>query len=199
MRRIPATRDCARALLDIAPERQRAECRVLAAPMARQQTKKLAAVTTGSAKSAGIPCAMVLTVSFVLSPGTGLYCLRHCAVRHRTTWCQRRGTRTTRFRRPRRHRSSAHTRYARHRVHRIPAPRIVTISRNAPLGERGTGRIMLLISGKVKLLRKIRTSSVNSASRPARRCPAHWHVARTCVHARDRRRAPPHPCVPRPR
>ena len=131
MRRIPATRDCARALLDIAPERQRAECRVLAAPMARQQTKKLAAVTTGSAKSAGIPCAMVLTVSFVLSPGTGLYCLRHCAVRHRTTWCQRRGTRTTRFRRPRRHRSSAHTRYARHRVHRIPAPRIVTISRNA--------------------------------------------------------------------
>ena len=105
-----------RALLDIAPERQRAECRVLAAPMARQQTKKLAAVTTGSAK---------------LSPGTGLYCLRHCAVRHRTTWCQRRGTRTTRFRRPRRHRSSAHTRYARHRVHRIPAPRIVTISRNA--------------------------------------------------------------------
>ena len=132
-------------------------------------------------------------------PGTGLYCLRHCAVRHRTTWCQRRGTRTTRFRRPRRHRSSANTRYARHRVHRIPAPRIVTISRNAPLGERGTGRIMLLISGKVKLLRKIRTSSVNSASRPARRCPAHWHVARTCVHARDRRRAPPHPCVPRPR
>jgi hypothetical protein len=71
MRRIPATRDCARALLDIAPERQRAECRVLAAPMARQQTKKLAAVTTGSAKSAGIPCAMVLTVSFVLSRGPG--------------------------------------------------------------------------------------------------------------------------------
>jgi hypothetical protein len=28
--------------------------------MARQQTKKLAAVTTGSAKTSGIPCAMVL-------------------------------------------------------------------------------------------------------------------------------------------
>jgi hypothetical protein len=42
--------------------------------MARQQKEKLAAVTTGSAKSSGIPCAMVLTVSFVLSPGTGLSC-----------------------------------------------------------------------------------------------------------------------------
>jgi hypothetical protein len=30
--------------------------------MARQQQKKLAAVTTGSAKSSGIPCAMVLTL-----------------------------------------------------------------------------------------------------------------------------------------
>ena len=39
--------------------------------MARQQQEKLAAVTTGSAKSSGIPCAMVLTVSFALSPGTG--------------------------------------------------------------------------------------------------------------------------------
>src|SRR5580693_7612697 len=37
--------------------------------MARQQIKKLAAVTTGSAKSSGIPCAMVLTLIFVLSLG----------------------------------------------------------------------------------------------------------------------------------
>jgi hypothetical protein len=37
--------------------------------MARLQQEKQAAVTTGSAKSSGIPCAMVLTVSFVLSPG----------------------------------------------------------------------------------------------------------------------------------
>jgi hypothetical protein len=37
--------------------------------MARLQNKKQAADTTGSAKSSGIPCAMVLTVSFVLSPG----------------------------------------------------------------------------------------------------------------------------------
>jgi len=31
-------------------------------PMARQQKEKLAAVTTGSAKSSGIPCTMVLTL-----------------------------------------------------------------------------------------------------------------------------------------
>jgi hypothetical protein len=41
--------------------------------MARLQQKKQAAVTTGSAKSTGIPCAMVLTVSF------GLLCLRNLA------------------------------------------------------------------------------------------------------------------------
>jgi hypothetical protein len=39
--------------------------------VARQQIKKLAAVTTGSAESSGIPCAMALTVFFVLSLGTG--------------------------------------------------------------------------------------------------------------------------------
>jgi hypothetical protein len=46
--------------------------------MARQQIEKLAAVTTGSAKSSsGIPCAMVLTLSFVLSLGPGLSCPHH--------------------------------------------------------------------------------------------------------------------------
>jgi hypothetical protein len=34
-------------------------------------------VTTGSPKQSGIPCAMVLTASFVLAPETGLRCLRH--------------------------------------------------------------------------------------------------------------------------
>jgi hypothetical protein len=38
--------------------------------------KKQAAVTTGGAGSTGIPCAMVLTVSFAISPGTGLSCPR---------------------------------------------------------------------------------------------------------------------------
>jgi hypothetical protein len=45
--------------------------------MARLQNKKQAAVTTGSAKTPGIPCAMVLTASFALSPGTGLSCPCH--------------------------------------------------------------------------------------------------------------------------
>ena len=44
--------------------------------MARLQQEKQAAVTTGSARSTGIPCAMVLTVSFVLSSVTGLSCHR---------------------------------------------------------------------------------------------------------------------------
>jgi hypothetical protein len=39
-------------------------------------TKKQAAVTTGGAGSTGIPCAMVLTVSFVLFPMTMLGCHR---------------------------------------------------------------------------------------------------------------------------
>ena len=52
----------ARVLLDITlrKPRGRRECRVKASPMARLQNKKQAAVTTGSAKSSGIPCAMVL-------------------------------------------------------------------------------------------------------------------------------------------
>jgi hypothetical protein len=49
--------------------------------MARVQQKKHAAVTTGSTGSSGLPCAMVLTVSFALSPGTGLCCPRRHAKR----------------------------------------------------------------------------------------------------------------------
>jgi len=41
-------------------------------------------VTTGSPEQPGIPRAMVLTVSFALSPVTGLYC--HC--RRQVTTCQ---------------------------------------------------------------------------------------------------------------
>jgi len=37
----------------------RRECRMLAAPMARLQQGKQAAVTTGKAGTTGIPCAMV--------------------------------------------------------------------------------------------------------------------------------------------
>src|SRR5689334_1180979 len=40
-------------------------------PMARQQTKKLAAVTTGPAESSGIPCATVLTLMAYSPRGPG--------------------------------------------------------------------------------------------------------------------------------
>jgi hypothetical protein len=51
--------------------RGRRECRVKASPMARLQKEKQAAVTTGSARSSGIPCAMGYGL-YALSLGTGL-------------------------------------------------------------------------------------------------------------------------------
>jgi hypothetical protein len=59
--RDPATRWRPSAANSLALEdrRGRRECRVMASPMARLQQKKQAAVTTGSAGSTGIPCAMV--------------------------------------------------------------------------------------------------------------------------------------------
>src|SRR5215467_11845352 len=73
--------------------RGRREGRVQAAPMARQQIKKLAAVTTGLAEQPGLPCAMVLTVSFVLSLGTGLSCSHRQRDHLSPTWPQRREAR----------------------------------------------------------------------------------------------------------
>jgi hypothetical protein len=43
--------------------------------------KHTSVVTTGSPERPGIPCAMVLTVSFALSPVTGLFCHRRLADR----------------------------------------------------------------------------------------------------------------------
>ena len=59
--------------------RGRRECRVRASPMARQQIKKLAAVTTGSAGSSGIPCTMVLRLIARSPRGPG--CLAPVAAR----------------------------------------------------------------------------------------------------------------------
>jgi hypothetical protein len=73
----------------------------MASPAAPVHHKKHGEGTTGSAGSSGIPCAMVLTVSFLLSLGTGLYCPHRRADRIRATWHQRRDARTTRLRRPR--------------------------------------------------------------------------------------------------
>ena len=46
-------------------------------PRVRNETKHTSIVTTGSPERPGLPCAMVLTVSFALSPVTGLFCHRH--------------------------------------------------------------------------------------------------------------------------
>jgi hypothetical protein len=47
---------------------------VLAAPAASYaKVESIRVVTTGSPKHSGIPCAMVLTVSFVISPVIGLF------------------------------------------------------------------------------------------------------------------------------
>jgi hypothetical protein len=82
--------------------RGRRECRVPVAPAAsRAKIKKhTSVVTTGSPVSPSIPCAMVLTVSFVLSPVTGLSCHRRLADTSAKLERQRRGVRTTRLRRP---------------------------------------------------------------------------------------------------
>jgi hypothetical protein len=85
----------------------------------------------------GLPCAMVLTVSFALSPVTGLFCHR----RKRNAQAlsplerQRRGVRTTRLRRPRQHHSSSHA-FARLTLPRPshPTPTFVTIASRPSFG-----------------------------------------------------------------
>jgi len=74
---------------------------MLAAPMARLQQKKQAAVTTGKAGTTGIPCAMVLTAASCSPWSAGLNSLHRPRARHPKTWSQRRGIRTTRLGRPR--------------------------------------------------------------------------------------------------
>ena|ERR1700726_2493823 len=116
--------------------------------MARLQQKKQAAVTTGSAKSSGLPCAMVLRLLRAL-PGD--HCLVATVVRERF-----RGLSAC-FGAPGPHDFAVRVSIVRPRdmhaldatrVHRIPHPRFVTIGRNAPLHRGGTVRMMLVIWGK---------------------------------------------------
>jgi hypothetical protein len=64
----------------IIPRKQRAQGKpgTPRAPAASyvKNRKHTSVVTTGSPVAPGLPCAMVLTGSFVLSPEIGLYCLR---------------------------------------------------------------------------------------------------------------------------
>jgi hypothetical protein len=71
-------------------------------PRVQNKTKHTSKVTTVTPVSPGIPRAMVLTVSFVLSLVTGLVChhRKRDAKHRRQLERQRRGVRTTRLRRP---------------------------------------------------------------------------------------------------
>src|SRR5450755_2463076 len=104
----------------------------MASPMARLQQKTQAAVTTGLAGSTGIPCAMVLTVSFVLPPGTGLSCPRRLRDHLATLASASGGQDHTTS-------PSAHATYVLRviRVHRIPISRVVTIARTSLFIEAG--------------------------------------------------------------
>ena len=84
-------------------------------------------------RTSGLPCAMVLTVSFALSPGTGLSCSRREQI-VLLTWPQRREARTTRLRRPHRLVRPRAKRAAIRCVHRIPWPTFVTIAKRPSCG-----------------------------------------------------------------
>jgi hypothetical protein len=88
-------------------DRGRRECRAPGAPAASRVEKNTRVSHHGHAGSPGIPRAMVLTVSFALSPVTGLFCHRHWQSLLCQLERQRRGVRTTRLRRPLQRRSSS--------------------------------------------------------------------------------------------
>jgi hypothetical protein len=117
----------------------RREGRVPFAPMVRVQ-KKARGRTTGTSRTTGLPCAMVLTASFVLSPVRPGFVVtvratpeassrpRQCVNALRGGHLHR-GARTTRLLRPR-HAVRQTTR----RVHRIPLPTSVTIAKRPSCG-----------------------------------------------------------------
>jgi hypothetical protein len=129
---------CAR---NIRPKnRGRGECRVPVAPAASRVEKNTRVRHHRFAGTPDIPCAMVLTVSFVLlCPVTGLCCHRRRRSLPRRLERLRRGVRTTRLRRPQ---ARALVRSAVH-VHRIPLR--VRDDRETPLRGRGTAWDMRLI------------------------------------------------------
>jgi hypothetical protein len=127
-------------------KRGRGECRARRAhPQPRMPDEKSIRVSTPRLRrfTRHSRTRMVLTVSFGLSPGTGLSCprrLRGCASQ---AWHQRRDAGTTRLRRPR----STLFVFQRTRVHRIPLPTSVTIAKRPSCGN-GTAGDMDVIWGK---------------------------------------------------
>ena len=77
--------------------RGRRECRVLAATHGPRAVKKHGEGTTGSAKSSGIPCAMVLTLMARSPWGPGFLAPITREIIILRAWPQRREARTTRF------------------------------------------------------------------------------------------------------
>jgi hypothetical protein len=97
--------------------------RIAPAALRAKVKKHASIVTTGSPKHSGIPCTMVLTVSFALSLVNRAFLPPSPAERLPPTSHQRRDVRTTRLRRP-----QHIARLRRYRVHRIPRPTSVTIA-----------------------------------------------------------------------
>src|SRR6202051_4763393 len=62
--------------MNVPPQRGRVECRVHGAPAASRVEKNTQLVTTDTPVHPAFPHAMVLTVSFALSPVIGLVCHR---------------------------------------------------------------------------------------------------------------------------
>src|SRR5690242_2678592 len=90
--------------------------------MARQQTKKLAAVTTGPAESSGIPCATVLTLMAYSPRGPGFLAPVIARLVTAGDLTSASGGQDHTLLRPLQRRSSARDRARRCRVHRIPRP-----------------------------------------------------------------------------
>ena len=122
--------------------RGRRECRVMASPMARLQQKKQAAVTTGSARSTGIPCAMVYGLYRALPGAPGFLATITSVMQSiianlaSASGCQDHTTSPS---------VPAAVVCCRLHVHRIPAPRVVTIGRNVPLHRGGMAESIVVI------------------------------------------------------
>jgi hypothetical protein len=149
--------------------RGRRECRVMTSPMARLQQKKQAAVTTGSAGSTGIPCAMVYGLYRAL-PGDH----RLVATVVRRTYPATLAPASERQDHTTLPSAGKLTRLVNCRVHRIPLPTSVTIAIR-PSGGGGTGQKMLVICPTPQ----------------ARFTATHWHDGQFAYggHARIARRA----------
>ena len=110
---------------------------MLAAPMARLQKEKQAAVTTGSAETTGIPRATVLTLIRALLGVPGLLATVASGIISRRLGASVGAPGPRDF-------TSASSAFVSRKpnVHRIPASRVVTIARNVPLIEAGCSDII---------------------------------------------------------